>query len=94
VRRLILLGVGLIGSVFGGLAMIVGLDFLSRGFRWVGVDSPSTGWLLLGLFGGALAGLVMGLRRAGRPMSGRQIAAAAVGLLAVLGIASAGLPGS
>ena len=93
-RRLILLVVMLIGSVFGGLALIVGLDFMARGFGWVGVDSPSTGWLLLGVLGGALVGLTMGLRRAGRPISGRQIAAAAVGLAAILSIASAGLPES
>ena len=93
-RRLIPLVALLVGSVFGGLALIVGLDFMGRGFGWVGVDSPSTGWLLLGILGGALVGLTMGLKRAGRPMSGRQITAAAVGLVAMLSLASAGLPES
>jgi hypothetical protein len=88
------IAVTLLVAMFGGLALIVSFDFLAHGFGWVGVDSPSTGWLVLGVLGGTLTGLTIGLRRAGRPMSRRQVALAAVGLAAVLGLASAGLPES
>lgn len=90
IRGLVTLVVTLLVALFGGLALIVAFDFLAHGFGWVGVDSPATGWLLLGIVGGALIGLTVGLRRAGRPMTRRTVALAAVGVASVLGVASAG----
>jgi hypothetical protein len=51
---------------FLGLSIIIPLDFFGSTFTWIGISSPSTGWLLYGCFIGAVIGLVKGLKKAGR----------------------------
>ena len=92
IRWILTIAVGVIVAMLGGLALIVAFDFMSRAFAWTGVESASTGWLVLGVLIGALAGLIAGLRRAGRPMTRKQVVLAGVGLAVVLSAASAGLP--
>ena len=48
------------------------LDSLANAFRWIGVNDPAVGWLLLGILGGAMIGAFVGLRRAGRAVNGRH----------------------
>lgn len=48
-------------------AVLVG-DSMAYAFRWIGVQSPATGWLLLGAVAGAALGAFIGMRRGGRPV--------------------------
>ena len=81
--------IAILVSMFAGLALIVALDFTARGLGWIGVDSPSTGWLTIGVIVGGAIGLLEGLRRAGRPVSRKHIGIGVVGAAAVLLTASA-----
>ena len=81
--------IGALVSMFAGLALILLLDFMARSFGWVGVTSPPTGWLVIGVLAGGAIGLLEGLRRAGRPVTRKHIAMGAVGVAALLTIGSA-----
>ena len=89
IAALVAIGIVLVASMFAGLGTIVALDFMARPLGWVGVTSPSTGWLVLGLFVGVAIGLYEGLRRAGRPIGRKKFGIGVVGVAAVLVIAGA-----
>jgi PKD repeat protein len=56
------------GLAYGGMAFIIGVEYLALSFTWIGVGSPVIGWGLLGTVAGGLAGLLIGLNRAGRDL--------------------------
>ncbi|NNF57207.1 MAG: SH3 domain-containing protein [Rhodothermaceae bacterium] len=76
----------------GGQVLFVGLEILALAFTRVGVVDPDLAWGLTGLVLGALVGLVVGLRRAGRTGQRLEVALAValVSGLAVLGASAAG----
>ena len=95
----IILAVLLIGFcwAFGHLALlatsaVLVLDSLATAFRWIGVTDPAMGWLLLGVLGGAMIGAFVGLRRAGRPVTGRAFARVSTVVGAALLVAGNRLP--
>jgi hypothetical protein len=89
IAALVAIGMVLVASMFAGLGTIVALDFMAQPLGWVGVTSPSTGWLVLGLVVGVAVGLYEGLRRAGRPIGRKKFGIGVVGVAAVLVIAGA-----
>ena len=64
---------------------VIVTDSLAAAFRWAGVTSPVLGWALLGVLTGGLLGVFVGVRRAGRRVSGgafgRMMAVGAVAML-------------
>ncbi len=81
--------IGLVLVAIGTL-FILCIDFCAHGFSLVGAGSPEIGWLLLGLFAGGVAGLVMGLKRAGRKRDLPKVygGTAVAGLLLLIGSGS------
>ena len=89
-------GVGIVlvvvGTIAGGQLFFVGAEVMAVGLDAVGISNPIVGWSLTGGILGALAGVLVGLRRAGR----RRMLAVKIGafvlvlLLILLGINRAG----
>lgn len=81
-----------IGTLAGGQVFFVGAEVMAVGFDALGVSNPVVGWTLVGGILGALSGVLVGLRRAGRRrMLGIKVGAfALVFLLILLGINRAG----
>ena len=71
---------------YTGMTIVILLDWLSRGFVWLGVDTPTGGWFALGASVGGMAGLIIGLRRSRGECHLPKVYAggAIVGLLAVI----------
>lgn len=89
-------GVGIVlvavGTLAGGQVFFVAAEIMAVGFDTLGVSNPIVGWVLIGGLLGALAGVLVGLRRSGRRrMLGVKVGAfALVFLLVLLGISRAG----
>ncbi|GAB5534697.1 MAG: hypothetical protein Rubg2KO_09460 [Rubricoccaceae bacterium] len=89
-------GVGIvlvvIGTLAGGQVFYVGAEVMAVGLDAIGISNPVIGWAWIGGILGALAGVLVGLRRAGR----RRMLAVKIGafllvlLLLLLGITRAG----
>lgn len=89
-------GVGIVlvvvGTLAGGQVFFVGAEIMAVGMEALGISDPIVGWALIGGIVGALAGVLVGLRRAGR----RRMLAVKIGafvlllLLLLLGIDRAG----
>lgn len=62
----IVLALTVVLAFAGGQVLFVGLEVLALAFTRIGVLDPELAWGLTGLLLGALVGLVVGLRRAGR----------------------------
>ncbi len=95
----IFLAVLLIGYcwAFGHLSLlpasaVLVTDSLGTAFRWIGVTSPAVAWLLLGILGGGMLGVFVGLRRAGRRVTGRHLGRAATVVGAALLVAGSQVP--
>ncbi|MEO0557407.1 MAG: TonB family protein [Bacteroidota bacterium] len=81
-----------VGTLAGGQLFYVGAEVMAVGLDALGVSNPVVGWALIGGIIGALAGVLVGLRRAGRRrMLGVKVGAflLVLGLL-LLGILRAG----
>ncbi len=89
-------GVGIVlvvvGTLAGGQVFFVGAEIMAIGFDAIGISNPIVGWALIGGVLGAVAGVIVGLRRAGRRrMIGIKIGAFALLLLLILmGVTRAG----
>jgi len=68
--------------------MMIALDTLAGGVRWLGIGSPITGWAVLGAVIGAAIGANFGLRRVGRRL--RPVSAFGLSTVLVVGLAMAG----
>jgi len=89
-------GVGIVlvvvGTLAGGQVFYIGAEVMAVGLDTIGISNPVVGWALIGGVLGALAGVLVGLRRAGR----RRMLAVKIGafllvlLLLLLGITRAG----
>ena len=82
----------IIGTLAGGQVFFVGLETMALATSALGVSDPILGWALVGGILGALAGVLVGLRRAGRRrMFWIKIGAIAVVVgLVLLGVERAG----
>ena len=89
-------GVGIVlvvvGTLAGGQVFYVGAEVMAVGLDAIGISNPVIGWAVIGGILGALSGVLVGLRRAGR----RRMVAVKIGafllvlLLILLGITQAG----
>ena len=78
----VLVGLALVvvGTIAGGQVFFVGLETMALATSALGVSDPIVGWALVGGVLGALAGVLVGLRRAGR----RRMLWIKVGAIAVV----------
>lgn len=65
-------------------SVVISGDSLSHAFSWLGVTDPAIGWLLLGALSGALIGVAIGMRRAGRAYTRTRIGTVGASVAGVL----------
>jgi hypothetical protein len=76
-----------------GQAVLIILDRIAFGTRWLDVNVPALSWLLVGALMGGVTGFAMGIRRAGAPKLAPRVVLtgiAALGVLFILGLGYAG----